>query len=663
MSDVYATAKTLLSKGIMPIPTVGKKPIVDWRNVTVTPDMVDQWHAEKRWQGNIAVICGERSGNLVIIDFDGPEGYEAFKAQFPDMLDTYTVKTGSGNGYHLYYKVDLLPANTFAKNVPALNNAHIEIRAQDILTIIPPSIHPDTGKPYVIINTNKAKQLTDMVAIVKWVEALDPKPRREFPATIAHDSNLNPKVLTVLRDHFINAPGAKPSGEWINCHCPDPAHKDENISFGYHAGWGVGHCFGCSGVFNTKRLCELTNTDYKALGGLFEPSSEPVNTNGQLSRPPSSNGSQPQDDSFITAVEAPEPPLIFMTGAEAQKALDSEMDGMTIAKHPPLPMPLYFLRRHGIRVLTPGRLCYFASISGGGKTQMMELIADRLLMAGRDVIIRSDEWISRDTYAQDMVMRRIQRHGGPTYQQMALHKLWESEEVLHMKWQADHSQGMNIPRDKREGVQFTPHQYNLYQRVRDRVTQWPGEMYYLLEQGVSVEKMIIQVEATYARAIQLGRKPVAFFLDYAQLVWLEQETNGKLWIEESMTKVKDMCGRLGMVGFVFSQLNQDATERVNKGEDFSPTWMNWLSERQANLVVMWAALKDTEGKYLIEDKEIANPCTGALANTPMRTIQYQIVKNSFGEPNAKGLLDWNAVSLRIEDARETLNYEQKPMEV
>jgi hypothetical protein len=656
--NCYPTAKSLIDAGTIPIPLDGRKPLVEWTKVEVTPAIVEEWNHKGLWSKSIGVICGERSNNLVIIDCDGSQVYEAYRAQFPDLLDTHIVKTS--RGYHLYYRVDLLPDNTFAKDIPQFNGEHIEVRAQNLLVTIPPSLHSKTGKPYEVVNEAKAKSLTDLARVVAWVKALDPKPKREHPTDINHDDNLNPKVLDALRNHFQNLPKVDKAGDWLNCQCPDPKHKDDNPSFGYNIRYGVGHCFGCNGIFNTKTLCELVGVDYKALGGLFEKPSgveKSVIDKAQMDTPPT-------DESKVSPKPQSDIPqsLIYISGRQARQQLTNTIDGVVTAKHPPLPVPLYFLRKHGIRIFTPGRLNYFASISGGGKTQMMELIVDRMLERGNHVIIRSDEWISRETHAQDMEMRRIQRNGGPTYQQIALHNLWEHEEQLHLKWQRKEPGGIYSPRDRREGVQFTPKQYDVYQRIKDKVNTWPGEAFYLLEQGQSVEKMIAGVEYAVLEEQAHGRKPVAFFLDYAQLVWLEHDNNGKNWIEQAITKVKDMCGRLGLVGFVFSQLKKESTDAVKDGKKFSPTMMNWLSETQANLVVMWLAEKNNEGRYITEDRTVTNPATGISAIYPMRQIWYEIVKSSFtDDENAKGWLDWNPVWLRIEDAQENRQVKQSEL--
>lgn len=75
---------------------------------------------------------------LVQIDIDNPELYQYFQ-----YLDTFTVK--SGKGYHVYL-ISTDPINTL-KDYPAVG---IETRSIGSLSVVPPSIHPDTGKEYQV---------------------------------------------------------------------------------------------------------------------------------------------------------------------------------------------------------------------------------------------------------------------------------------------------------------------------------------------------------------------------------------------------------------------------------------------------------------------------------------------------------------------------------
>ncbi|KAF5046685.1 hypothetical protein DSECCO2_468220 [anaerobic digester metagenome] len=75
---------------------------------------------------------------LVQIDIDNPEHYQYFQD-----LATFTVK--SGKGYHVYL-ISTDPITTM-KDYPAVG---IETRSIGSLSVVPPSIHPDTGNQYQV---------------------------------------------------------------------------------------------------------------------------------------------------------------------------------------------------------------------------------------------------------------------------------------------------------------------------------------------------------------------------------------------------------------------------------------------------------------------------------------------------------------------------------
>src|SRR3990167_9434409 len=154
MTDMIATptmierANDLLRRGIVPIPLHGKIPrLSGWQKLstsTVNPATIQQWHDEGLLK-NIGVLCGAASGNLLVFDFDGLDGYKTYCAQFPILSETLTVATGSGNGMHVYYRAETLPKSTGQLAVPG---GHVEIKADGRQVVAPPSVHHDTGALY-----------------------------------------------------------------------------------------------------------------------------------------------------------------------------------------------------------------------------------------------------------------------------------------------------------------------------------------------------------------------------------------------------------------------------------------------------------------------------------------------------------------------------------
>ena len=126
------------------------------------------------------LICGAVSNNLVVLDLDGAVGYPVFAAKFPHLAETYTVATGGGIGKHVYWRVDEIPPAVKAMNTPL---GHIEMCAGGRQIVAPPSIHPKTGKPYVVessLDILHVPNLQEVVehmydqAIQKYCEGLIP---------------------------------------------------------------------------------------------------------------------------------------------------------------------------------------------------------------------------------------------------------------------------------------------------------------------------------------------------------------------------------------------------------------------------------------------------------------------------------------------------------
>ena len=118
--------------------TRSKSTVTDWW--TLTPKC------------NIGMVCGSRSGGIVVIDIDnkhGVDGYETMRdweTEHGDMPETVTCCTPTG-GYHFYYRVN-------REIRPSTNDAiGVDIRGDDSYVVLPPSIHPDTKTEYVWENS------------------------------------------------------------------------------------------------------------------------------------------------------------------------------------------------------------------------------------------------------------------------------------------------------------------------------------------------------------------------------------------------------------------------------------------------------------------------------------------------------------------------------
>lgn len=168
-----AAALAYAAMRISVLPCRGKEPAVkNWSELQQRRASIHkiQWWERNGLFGNVGVICGDVSENLVVIDLDGDAAINAFNSAFPAwFLDTYTVASGSGHGAHLYYYAETLPPTT---RVVGSKVGNVELRANGCYVVAPPSIHPVTGKPYVVSNPAPIRRVPHLREVVLWVKDL-----------------------------------------------------------------------------------------------------------------------------------------------------------------------------------------------------------------------------------------------------------------------------------------------------------------------------------------------------------------------------------------------------------------------------------------------------------------------------------------------------------
>ncbi|OGN72017.1 MAG: hypothetical protein A2X25_12780 [Chloroflexi bacterium GWB2_49_20] len=165
MADLLEIARSYASAGLSVIP-VGKdkKPRCRWAEFQT--HIADERTLE-RWfssQGNIAVVTGKVSGNLVAIDFDEPRFYQAWLEKVGN-LRTGLVVQKAGHGFHVIFRCQEPVPNlklAFVADENELDGRRIaiEIRGEGGYILVAPRIHPN-GAPYTI----QSGSLTDVPTI------------------------------------------------------------------------------------------------------------------------------------------------------------------------------------------------------------------------------------------------------------------------------------------------------------------------------------------------------------------------------------------------------------------------------------------------------------------------------------------------------------------
>lgn len=554
-ADILNKALKMAGNGLVPIPLRGKVPQVKgWQQLRdVTEPLVRAWYADGLLQ-NVGLLCGEASGNVVVLDFDGKDGYHAFCEKFPALADTYTVETGSGDGMHVYVKVTTLPASTGTIEVPG--GGKLEVKANGRQVVVPPSIHPDTGAAYEVYKTVPLKTLDNLDDVLTWVQ---PEPRYEPTQREARPAETN----------ATNARRYAEAALRREAQTLADTRTDRNIALN-------------TAAFKLGALSELTREEiYGALRDAcltngYIPDDGEAAFQATFDSGYGSGAANPRAIPAARYTPAPNPDLpgapayvpparvvedngqIVIGGTRIiqRKSLLNDLsrridDDDYVMDAPPIEWPLkcmHYLRGQA-RVTKPGKLIGIVGSSGSGKTSALETIADAFLAAHEPVLIWSPEWD-----ADELAERAVQRYGGPTQDELYLHEIY--------KYRAAHG----LPADHRD-LLGDKSRTSAALAMRT-LNGWQDDVYYLENKLLNVKAL---AEALAGIRQHLDRSPRVLILDYVQLLKANEDNSDDTTMYNLLLRVKAMCGYYGMVGIVATQTRKDDAERNIAGGKFKGT--------------------------------------------------------------------------------------------
>lgn len=169
--NVYLAARLYAAMGLSVLACSGKKPALShWAHLqsrAATSPTIDLWNSTGLLE-NVGIICGAVSGNLAVIDLDGAAAVNRFEAIFPELTDTYAVRSGSGQGKHFYYFCDRLPPTTLYKHP----GGNFELRANGMYVVAPPSVHPDSLRNYTVAQETDIRHVSDLQQVVELLRSL-----------------------------------------------------------------------------------------------------------------------------------------------------------------------------------------------------------------------------------------------------------------------------------------------------------------------------------------------------------------------------------------------------------------------------------------------------------------------------------------------------------
>jgi len=146
---VKSAARDYLRRGLSPVPVPLKEKnpgFTGWQRFKLTADQVDDVFGEPK---NIGLLLGDASGGLVDIDVDAPE---ARRLASRLLLDTAAVfgRPGAPRSHYLYTVGD--PGRVMRLQDPTKvgeDATLVEWRANGGQSIVPPSLHKETGEQIV----------------------------------------------------------------------------------------------------------------------------------------------------------------------------------------------------------------------------------------------------------------------------------------------------------------------------------------------------------------------------------------------------------------------------------------------------------------------------------------------------------------------------------
>lgn len=122
---------------MLPIANNKKPAIKSWKPLQLKradPSDITLWFDGTAFTGSVqglGIILGDISGGLAVRDFDDPDAYEAWKAQFPEFAAILpTVQTG--RGFHVYARIPGCKTRKLGDG---------ELRAEGSYVVAPPSMH------------------------------------------------------------------------------------------------------------------------------------------------------------------------------------------------------------------------------------------------------------------------------------------------------------------------------------------------------------------------------------------------------------------------------------------------------------------------------------------------------------------------------------------
>lgn len=282
------------------------------------------------------------------------------------------------------------------------------------------------------------------------------------------------------------------------------------------------------------------------------------------------------------------------------------LDGTDVIAGKPLLVP--FASWHTLQgfahVISPGKLAAIVAASGGGKSSMLETIADYYIQQGEGGIWYGPEWT-----ASEMFARRVQRYGGATLTQVELHKLFMRDMMA------------KVPDDKVTGELMKPDLLTQSKRLAERIKAWPGRMEYYQAQH-HLEPLLETMGRGIDKRREAGESVTFAVFDYAQVLTPQEANKSDNVYEFAVGLIKQFVQDYHIVGIVGSQITKSAADESKGGGDIEAHNAQWLREDKFNLFVTLRLEygDDVYGKKVRTNRGIINVAKNSTGLTGTRKM-------------------------------------------
>jgi hypothetical protein len=243
-------------------PCIGKRNL--WSNWNKTKldraQLIEAIRSQKNHEGQktawtgVSIVTGPLSNGVMAIDFDGPLAIQKYLKLSGEQLPPATIMWSSGKSGHFQLLLQVPPEKWEGlepKKIELENGNKLELRWNQCSTL-PPSIHPDTEKPYFWKKNGEITECPDFILdLMREASAIKlPQPKPENPTYIDGSDKslvdlLEQEILPRLdaEEFYGNYLKLKSAGKNLKALCP--FHQEKTASFSISPQEKTFHCFGC----------------------------------------------------------------------------------------------------------------------------------------------------------------------------------------------------------------------------------------------------------------------------------------------------------------------------------------------------------------------------------------------------------------------------------